>query len=127
MTVLQKSILVVDENGFSRVCAAILEREGFTSVALAGIEDLRARLEEEDFGLVVTSYPYAAPVLQEIRKTGIPVIVLCDQINREIVGVLEGTDNSCCMIKPLDYPRFRALVRQMMAGEQVTYGGYKVV
>ncbi|MFC1657362.1 DNA-binding response regulator [Candidatus Moduliflexota bacterium] len=127
MPVLEKRILIVDEGSFSRVCSAILEFEGYDADTLATIDNLKARLEGEDFGLVVTSYPYGAFLMPEIREKKIPAIVLCDQINPEIVGVLEGTDNSFCMIKPLDYLKFKALVKRMMSGENTSHGGYKVV
>jgi DNA-binding NtrC family response regulator len=127
MPVLEKRILIVDEGSFSRVCSAILEHEGYGADTMASVENLQASLEDGEFGLVVTSYPYGAFLLPEIRKRKIPTIVLCDQINREIVGVLEGAINSYCMIKPLDYLKFKELVKLMMSGDNTANGGYKVV
>ena len=118
---------IIDEGGFSRVCSAILEYEGYGSDTMANVDNLQASLEGDEFGLIVTSYPYGAFFLSEVGKRKIPMIILCDHINRDLVNVLEGMDNSTCMIKPLDYPKFKSLVKQMMEGEHVANGGYKVV
>ena len=123
MPVLEKRILIVDEGSFSRVCSAILEHEGYGADTMASVENLKESFEGEEFGVVVTSYPYGAFLLPEIRKRRIPMIVLCDQFNSEIVGVLEGVDNSYCMIKPLDYLKFKVLVKGMMSGKNTANGG----
>jgi DNA-binding NtrC family response regulator len=127
MPVLQKKILILDEGGFSRVCSAILEFEGYSADTMADLDSLQERLEGEEFGLIVTSYPFGSFFLREIEKRKIPMIILCDHINRELFSVLEGVRNACCMMKPLDYLKFKSLVKQMMGGKPATDGGYRVV
>jgi hypothetical protein len=120
-----KRILIIDEGGFSRVCSALLEFEGYGADAVSTMENLNNGLDE--FGLIITSYPYGAFLFSELEKRKIPVIILSDHINRELINVLEGFNNSYCMIKPLDYHKFRSLVRQVMGGEQEALRGYNIV
>lgn len=129
MPVLQKRILILDEGRFSRVCSAILEFEGYSADTMDNLDldNFQDRLEGEEIGLIVTSYPFGSFFLREIEKRKIPMIILCDHINRELFSVLEGIRNAYCMIKPLDYLRFKSLVKQMMGGKPATDGGYRVV
>ena len=119
MSIGKKKILFIDEAGFSRICSAILEKEGYWTNAIA-ISDIH-RIEStavsyDDFGLVITSYPYGAVFFEELKKLKIPTIILSDRLNRELVATLEHFDKSLlhCMIKPLDYTKFRILINQVM-------------
>ncbi len=111
-----KKILIVDEAGFSRVCAAILEREGFGTNAVTDIRQLDSNVNYKDFGLVITSYPYGAVLLERLVNTKVPTIILSDQVSRDLMATLDHFDKSLshCMIKPLDYHKFRTLVHQVM-------------
>lgn len=120
-----KRILIIDESGFSRVCSALLEFEGYGAETVTGVEDLGNWLD--DLGLIITSYPYGSFLFSELGKMEIPVIILSDHINRDLITVLEGFKNSYCMIKPLDYQKFRSLVRQVMGGANEALGGYNIV
>jgi DNA-binding NtrC family response regulator len=122
----QKRILLIDETGFCRICSAILVAEGFCTHTLSHAGKFHALLDESnDFGLIVTSYPYGLSLFESMRKRSIPTLILSDHINTELLGVLEGFDNSYCMIKPLDYEKFRDLVRNVMEGEVAE--GYRIV
>jgi DNA-binding NtrC family response regulator len=127
MSLFEKKILIVDEVAFSRVCSAILELEGYRAATITSVDNLEARLDGEEFGLIITSYPYGAFFFKEIGKRRIPIIILSDHINRDLVDVLEGFNHYYCMIKPLDYLKFRSLVKQVMDGEQAMNGGYNIV
>jgi DNA-binding NtrC family response regulator len=120
-----KRILIVDESGFSRVCSALLEFEGYGAKTVTCVEDLDNWLD--DYGLIITSYPYGSFLFSELGKMEIPVIILSDHINRDLITVLEGFKNSYCMIKPLDYQKFRSLVRQVMCGASEAVRGYNIV
>jgi DNA-binding NtrC family response regulator len=111
-----KKILIVDEAGFSRVCAAILEKEGFGTSAVSDIRQLDSNVNYKDFGLVITSYPYGAVLLEKLISTRIPTIILSDYMNRDLMATLDHFDKtiSHCMIKPLDYHEFRTLVNETM-------------
>ena len=117
MKTAKKKILIVDEAGFSRVCSAILEKEGYGTSACSDIHDLDASaLNYDNFGLVITSYPYGARLLEKLKETKIPTIILSDFMNRDLMTTLEHFDKSSshCMIKPLDYNKFKTLVNQTM-------------
>jgi len=116
----KKKILIVDEAGFSRICTAILEREGYLIHALPDVNQLNAENNYNDFGLVITSYPYGANLLENLKKTKIPIIILSDQMSRDLMLTLDHFDKgrSHCMIKPLDYHKFRTLVNKTMSRGQ---------
>jgi len=111
-----KKILILDEAGFSRICAAILEKEGFGTNAVSDIRQLGSNVNYKDFGLVITSYPYGAVLLEKLISTKVPTIILSDYMNRDLMATLDHFDKtiSHCMIKPLDYHKFRTLVNETM-------------
>jgi hypothetical protein len=57
----------------------------------------------------------------------VPKIIFSDQINDSLIRVLNDIDNSYCMIKPLDYGKFKSLVKDVMSGNLVMTGGYNIV
>jgi DNA-binding NtrC family response regulator len=108
--------------GFSRICSAILEKEGYGTSAHSDLQKLDANaLNYDDIGLVITSYPYGAMLLEKLQKMKIPTIILSDFMNRELMTALEHFDKSSshCMIKPLDYNKFKTLVSQTMSCDRV--------
>ncbi len=112
-----KKILIVDESGFSRICSAILEKEGYATIVSCDVQKLDSMLlNHKEFGLVITSYPYGAILLEKLKKLKIPTIVLSDFINRDLMTTLEDFDKSSshCMIKPLDYNKFKSVVNHTM-------------
>jgi DNA-binding NtrC family response regulator len=111
-----KIILIVDEAGFSRICSAILEKEGYGTNAITDVRQVDSKINYNDLGLVITSYPYGAVLLGKLMKKKIPTIILSDHLNSKLVTTLELFDKSLshCMIKPLDFTKFRALVNQVM-------------
>lgn len=124
----EKKILIIDEVGFSRICSAILEFEGYGIEAATAGAPLSPPLDGEEYGLVITSYPYGSSLFDEIKRKNIATIILSDHINGDLITILEGFTNSYCMIKPLDYQKFRALVGQVMSGAPGgIQGGYNIV
>ncbi len=111
-----KKILIVDEAGFSRVCSAILEKEGYGTNAITDVCQIDSKINYEDFGLIITSYPYGADLIERLMNSRIPTIILSDQVSRDLMAKLDHFDKtlSHCMIKPLDYHKFRTLVNQVM-------------
>jgi hypothetical protein len=122
-----KKILIIDEHRFSIVCCAILENGGYKAETITNIENLSAGLNLDDFGLIITSYPFGFYFLNEIKKKQVPKIIFSDQINESLIRVLSGIDNSYCMIKPLDYGKFNSLVKEVMSGNLDMTGGYNLV
>jgi DNA-binding NtrC family response regulator len=124
-----KGILIIDEEGFSRVCSAILEKEGYSTETVTGIHELTSRMNYDDFGLIIASYPYGALLFEAIQKRKIPTLILSDHIGKDLITTLEGFDNSYsyCMIKPLDYTKFKTLVKQLMSSDSNMSGEYNIV
>ncbi len=122
-----KYILIIDEEGFSRICSALLSYEGYMTRSLRDINDTSIGLNKKEVGLIITSYPYSASFLDKIKSKHIPTIVLSDQIDRELINILDGYNNFYCMIKPLDYQKFRTLVKQVLTGQVNLKGGYNIV
>ncbi len=120
MKTTHKKILIVDEAGFSRICSAILEKEGYGTNILTDFRQFDSKVNYEDFGLVITSYPYGAALLEKLINSRIPIIILSDQVSRDFMSKLDHFDKtlSHCMIKPLDYHKFRTLVHQVMTRDE---------
>jgi DNA-binding NtrC family response regulator len=112
-----KKILIIDENRFSRICSAILEHEGFETEVFDNIEDQFAKFDNKEFDLIITSYPFGHFLLEKIKNMNLPTIILTDHINRAFINLLEGFNNSYCMVKPLDYQEFQSLVKQITSCE----------
>jgi DNA-binding NtrC family response regulator len=121
-----KKIMIIDESNFSQVCSAILEIEGHKTEILKDVKGLLSRLNDE-FGLIITSYPFVPFLFEEIKKMHIPLIVLTDHINKDIINILEGFNNSYCMVKPLDYQRFRSLVKTIVSCDTYPAGEYNIL
>jgi DNA-binding NtrC family response regulator len=124
---MSKKILVIDEHRFAVVCSAILEIAGYKAEMITNTDNLSAELNLDDFGLVITSYPFGAFFLDEVRKEHVPKIIFSDNLDSGLINVLSGTDNSYCMVKPLDYGKFRSLVKEVMSGDLAIQEGYNIV
>jgi hypothetical protein len=125
----RKKILVIDEKGFCRVCSALLKIAGHGMEILSDprSDDLSIKLCHDNIGLIITSYPYAHLLLQQVKKNAIPFIILTDNIDKDLMITLNGLSNSYCMIKPIDYRKFRKLVAEIMSGYCTTRRGYAIV
>jgi len=119
MEAIKKKILIFDEAGFSRICSAILEKEGYGTNTICDAHHIDSTINYNDFGLAITSYPFGTFILQKLKEARIPTIILSDHINRDLLMTLKDFDKSrsYCMIKPLDYNKFRMLVNQTMRGD----------
>jgi DNA-binding NtrC family response regulator len=127
MEKLQNSILIIDEYGFSKICSAILERVGYETDTASLTNELSSKLNDEAVGLIVTSYPYSVSLFDEIKKRNIPTIILSDDIDGKLIDILDNLSNSFCMIKPIDYDKFKYLVKQVISGDITSKGGYSLV
>jgi hypothetical protein len=120
-------ILIVDEAGFSRVCSSILAGQGFhTECMVRENWGLSPRFMKK-VSLLITSYPYGTPVLKMMHGLAVPVIVLADYTGKDIIEILEGLENTYCMVKPINYDRFTQLVKNLLTGTSFHYGGYSIV
>ena len=122
-------VLIIDEAGFSRVCSAFIEAEGFhthTHNHAKVVGDAQKPLHGS-YCLVISSFDFAVKFSAEIKKLGLPVIVLADHLSHSLIMLLEDLGNAYCMIKPLDYQKFLVLVLQIIRGEKAYCGGYSIV
>ncbi len=120
----ERSVLIYDEAGFSRVCSALLEMSGHTTHIVG--KSTGAPIGS-DVGLFVTSYPYGAFMLEEVTKRSIPAIVLFDNIDERFDTNLHQYGNLYGMIKPIDYDKFKDLVRRLLAGEEIPREDYSII
>ena len=127
MVKMQNSILIIDEYGFSKICSAILQRVGYetNTASLAG--GLPSTLNDDAVGLIVTSYPYGVSLFDEIKKRNIPTIILSDSIDEKLIDILGNFGNSFCMIKPIDYDKFKFTVKQAVERSLQFEKGYSIV
>jgi DNA-binding NtrC family response regulator len=122
-----KKILIIDEYGFSRICSAILMNGGYQTDVVTQAADLSKKLKSSSFGLIVTSYPFGIAIFDSLHKMNIPIIILSDAIDERLMNILNDFQNSCCMIKPLDYDKFKGMVKQAVEGSFAFEGGYSIV
>ena len=114
---ISRRVLIFDEAGFSKVCSALLEMSGCSTDVM---NESSGKLIDSDTGVFVTSYPYGAFMLEEVKKRSIPTIVLFDNIDDGFVMTLHDHDNLYGMIKPLDYDKFKDLVRKLLTGSKIS-------
>lgn len=122
-----KKILIIDEKIFSRICSAILELEGFITEIFDMSKNFLSLNKFDEFGLVIISYPFSQSLLAEIKKINIPTIILVDQVNKEVMNLLESLTTSYCMIKPIDYIKFKKLVKKIIVRKIPDTKSYKIL
>lgn len=122
----ETKILILDEQGFSRICSALLSNDGHV-VRSAEITDVGKALDYHDIGLIVTSYPDCTSIFNKIRKSNIPVLILADNVDENLIKMLNNFICSFCMVKPLDYAKFKSLVKDFMSSRFMMTEGYTVV
>jgi DNA-binding NtrC family response regulator len=124
---LEKNILIIDEEGFSRVCSAILGSVGYGTAVISHSRELPSKLNSDRFHLIVTSYPYGIFLFDHMKGRNIPTILLSDNVDSDLLDILKNCENVYCMIKPVDYDNFKKLVKQVVSGDINAQGGYSLV
>jgi len=123
-----KKILIVDERAFSRICSAIVQEcVGYATDTVSLASELPAKLDNRELRLIVTSYPYGSFLFDVIRKKNVPAIILSDNLDKMLINMLEEYDKAYCMIKPLDYEKFKTLVKQVVNGDPIVREGCGIV
>lgn len=122
-----KKILIIDESIFSRICSSLLELEGYKATIFKNVEHLPKKLDYKKFKLIITSYPFGYTLLEEIKIMNLPTIILTDHVNREIMNLLKNLSQTFCMIKPLDYQKFKYLVREIVNHGASAIKGYNIL
>jgi DNA-binding NtrC family response regulator len=122
-----KKILIIDEKVFSRICSAILELDGLITEIFDGNTNTLSITKNNKIGLIIMSYPFSHLFLEEIRKINIPTIILADQVNKDIINLLESLTTSYCMIKPIDYNKFKYLAKKIITCSVHNTKGYNIL
>lgn len=115
----EKRILIIDDNGFGRVCSALALQSGFQCdwTALPGADF--SLLDLAPYGLVIISYPYGRDVLDLLAEKGRALLVLADYTCDELLTAMSHRTNFFCAVKPLDFSNFGNLVKHIL-GERAT-------
>ena len=122
-----KEILIVAEEGFSRVCQALLECEGYRPKSVSETHALPPEWYDSKVGLVIVNYPFRDSFVSALKRKNVFVLILTDHISGDLIETLEILPNSFCMVKPLDYQKFKGVVKQAMEGNCNDRGGYCIV
>ena len=118
-----RKILILDEDGFSRICSAMLNDDGYqTELAVSQEEAIRS-ISKNGISLIISSYPYGIALLKSQKVKEIPIIILSDEINSDLLEMMRDFKYSVCMVKPLDFQRFKYLVRGIVNGYLNLTGG----
>lgn len=123
MAATSQKILIIDEDGFSKVCSAMLSKHGYETRLAVSTEDAAKSINSEGIELIISSYPYGLPLLKMKDTSQIPVIVLSDEVNTQLVEVMSGLKQAVCMLKPIDFKRFEYLVQGILNGYLNLSGG----
>ena len=118
-----KKILIIDEDGFSKVCSAILNDEGYQTKLAVSAEEAVRHVSGGSTSLVVSSYPYALPFMRLNSVKDIPAILLSDELSDDLIEIMRESKNSICLVKPVDFDRFRYIVRGIINGYLNFSGG----
>jgi DNA-binding NtrC family response regulator len=118
-----KKILILDEDGFSKICSAMLNDEGYIT-ALAKSEGKAINsITKDGASLIIASYPYGISFLMSKKIIDIPIIILSDEVNSDLIEIMKNFQYSVCMVKPLDFRRFKYLVNGIVNGYLNLKGG----
>jgi hypothetical protein len=130
MPVVGKKILIIDEDGFCCICSALLKAAGYDIETfphpMTNSEKLLSRLDQ-NIGLIITSFPYDDLLLKEIKKRKIPSMILSGNIDGRLMRILDSLHSSYCMIKPIDFEKFRSMVQIVMSGDLIAQEGFSIV
>jgi hypothetical protein len=125
--VAQGEILIIDEERFSRVCSALLAMDGYVPVRYGIDVDGKFVDINHKYGLTVMSYPYCSSILENDSKINIPVIVLSDVISSSLISFIKKFESSFCMIKPLDFDKFKSIVSSVINYKLGKKGVFEIV
>ncbi len=122
MTSLRK-ILIVDNNGFGKICSAILNKEGFDTSLACSVEEAVQHVSGSNILLIVSDYSHARSLLKSQLFCDIPKIILTDEFSSELTEEMKLIENTICLVKPLDFERFRYIICGIMNGYVTLTGG----
>jgi hypothetical protein len=121
-----KKILIVDEERFCRVCTALLGLVGIEPARIVCHTRFDSDHSLEGYELVITSFPYDSCLLERLQVHDIPAMVFSDCLSGELLDNLKKSANIGCMIKPIDFERFKELLGKLLQSVN-SLGGCQIV
>ena len=101
----------------------MLHDEGYqTSFAMSAKEAVRI-VSDDAISLIVSGYSQVQSLLQLRGIHDIPKIVLSDELNNDLIEMMKRIGNSVCLLKPLDFERFKYIVHGIINGYLNISGG----
>lgn len=122
-----KKILIFDEGRFAKVCNALLQLDGYGPEHIIQVQELKKLANFGNFDLIITSYPYGADVLDNVKDKDIPVVVLSDCVDSDLLNCLKKIKTSFCMIKPVDFSKFSKVIENIMTKKMERSLGYEIL
>lgn len=118
-----KKILIVDEERCRRVCAAILELVGIESARVVSLNRFDSDQSLEDYEFVITSFPYDQCLLDRLLEQNLPAMVFSDCLSGELLEKISNSSNMGCMIKPIDFEKFKEMLSKYLQSSNSFRGG----
>jgi len=118
-----KKILIFDEDGFCKICSAMLNDEGYETELAFSSEEAEMCVAKNGISLIVLSYPFALPFLRAELAQDIPTIILSNNLSSDLIDMMKSSKNAVCLVKPLDYKRFKYIVKGVVSGYLNLTGG----
>jgi len=122
-----KKILIFDEGRFAKVCNALLQLDGYVPEHIVQVQELKKLANFKNFDLIITSYPYGVDVLDRLKNKDIPVVVLSDCVDNDLLNCLKKIKTSFCMIKPVDFSKFSKIIKTIMTKKMERALGYEIL
>jgi DNA-binding NtrC family response regulator len=118
-----RKILILDNDCFGKICSAILNEEGFHTSLACSVEEVVQHASNYNISLIVSNYSHAKSLMKSQLFRDIPKIILTNEFNEELTEAIQSIENTICLVKPLDFERFRYIVCGIMNGYLSLTGG----
>ncbi len=118
-----RKILIVINDGFGKICSAILNEEGFDTILASSVEEAVQHASNDTISLIVSNYSHAQSLLKSQLFCDTPQIILTNEFSKDLMEAMHLFKNKICFVKPLDFERFRYIVSGIMNGYVNVTGG----
>jgi len=100
----------------------MLEREGYKVILPLSFKEARDWILSGNISLIILNYPYADAILKSKVIGNIPVLMLVEQLGEEVMEVLIRLKKGICMLKPIDFEKFKLIIKKILDGKLRMYG-----
>jgi len=87
------------------------------------VEEAVQNASNDNVALIVSNYAHVRSLVKSPLFSDIPKIILTNEFNKELIEDMKLIKNSICLVKPLDFERFRYIVCGIMNGYVNVTGG----